>query len=486
MATLNTKDQEILKDITAGKYRDYYFVYDRRSTDEPDNQKNSLSYQKIENLKFAHDKKLLIAPITIVGFCTDGIISEKHSGFKEDGNFTITPDGKVQYSISRIKFHRMVYFLNKKLLKGVIFLCYDRASRNSGDDAIINKLIANGVDLRFAQTNYEKNSSGFLHRSVDSMFSGHYSRVVGEKVKLAQEKLRNEGVCVYKAPVGYLNTGKAEYKPIDSVRGPIITELFELYSTGEWSLADLARWANKAGLTTSPSRHRRTPEEMAEDDDEETGDKRDSEIPVSRPIIPQSIHGILSNRFYLGLIRGRDGQYLKSTSHKALVTEELFNKVQMVLRGKNISAHYLNKLPLANRGFVRCGGCRRVYTPYEQKGITFFRSNCQRGCENKKKNFNLSFLEEKVSGLMAKLSFTDDELSEIDAEFNDKIISADEKKKEKLRQNDRIKRKLQEDLEYIRSNKISLLRSKVFSPESLATEEGRLHTEFLSCLVIEK
>ena len=44
-------DADIFNDIENGKYRDDYLVYSRKSTDETENQKNSISYQRAENLR---------------------------------------------------------------------------------------------------------------------------------------------------------------------------------------------------------------------------------------------------------------------------------------------------------------------------------------------------------------------------------------------------------------------------------------------------
>lgn len=82
--------------MLAGNYRDTYLIYGRKSTDEADNQKNSISYQRSENARYADREKLPVALITIKGFCADGIVSEKHSGFTEDNDISITDDGLVQ------------------------------------------------------------------------------------------------------------------------------------------------------------------------------------------------------------------------------------------------------------------------------------------------------------------------------------------------------------------------------------------------------
>jgi len=101
-------EEEILKAIKSGKYRDCYLIYNRKSTDEPENQKNSLKYQKSENARFAYREHLKIASITLKGFCLEGIISEKHSGFKEDSELTFGKDGIIQYRIERPKFYELI------------------------------------------------------------------------------------------------------------------------------------------------------------------------------------------------------------------------------------------------------------------------------------------------------------------------------------------------------------------------------------------
>lgn len=115
-------EKELLAEILSGKYRDCYLVYNRKSTDEADNQKNSISYQGAENTRFAHRERLPIAMITMKGFCADGIISEKHSGFKENDDFTITDDGMVQYRIDRPKFQKLLQLVGQRHFKGLVCL----------------------------------------------------------------------------------------------------------------------------------------------------------------------------------------------------------------------------------------------------------------------------------------------------------------------------------------------------------------------------
>jgi DNA invertase Pin-like site-specific DNA recombinase len=472
MEVIAKTEDQIFKEIRAGKFRDCFLVYIRKSTDEPDNQKNSIAYQKAEGIKFAKREKLTVAPLALAGFCVEGVVSEKHSGFKENNDLTFTKDGLVQYHIDRPKFQKLVQFLSLGLFKGIICLCWDRISRNKGDDTIIRKLMRSGVDIRFVYANYEKTSSGALHMDIDGMFAEHHSRVTSEKVRLTTESLRERGVVTYKAPMGYLNQGSMEHKPFDQERAPIIKKLFEFYATGDWSLADLVRFANNQGLTTNPSRRRRTTDEMlAEEDDEIEIEK------VSRPMTLNHIHKILTNLFYTGRMLGNDNNYIRSISHEALVSDELFNSVQLMLRQKKVSMHYTEKLELPLRGLVRCADCGRVYTPYLQKGIQYFGARCAPSCSNPKKSFNISFLEKEVGKLIARLVLTEDELTQLDASTATDISLFEEKRLKQIELNDRRKKKIREDLTYLRTNKLQLLKSGVYTAEVLLSEENQLNTE---------
>ncbi len=103
-----------------GNNRDFYLIYNRKSTDDAINQKNSIKYQKAVNTRYAFDRKLPIAPITIQGLCTDGVISERHSGFKQDELIEIV-DGRVTFLIERPKFQILAEYLLKDISKELSF-----------------------------------------------------------------------------------------------------------------------------------------------------------------------------------------------------------------------------------------------------------------------------------------------------------------------------------------------------------------------------
>ena len=447
-------------------YTNDYLVYTRKSTDDADNQKNSIDYQIGQGLKLAEDKDLKIADYAEDGFCEKGIIKEKHSAFKTS-EIEMRKDGTVEYKIERPKFQKMIQKILNKEFKGIICLCWDRISRNEQDGMLIKTLISKGVDVRFVQAKYEKSSSGALHMDIDGMFSAHYSRVIGEKVKGAQEKLRGEGKCIYMSPIGYFDEG-SDCKPIDPERAPIVKRIFELYATGEWSLFQLARWANKQGLTTKPTRRKRTREEIIADLDIATIPK------VSRPVNNKTIENILNNPFYIGKLKieRKSGNYIDGR-HQKLIDISLFNKVQDTLKARNVCIHYIDKSFFTYRGIIRCS-CGRVYSPYQKKGINYYYSRCADGCQNKHKSINEKQIDDLVIKLLESISFTDEEKLEIEARANLELDNITNKRDKELDDLHNERKTILADMNYLAKNKISLLRAETMTIDQISEEEKKL------------
>lgn len=62
-----------------------YLIYARKSTDDCENQKNSIDYQIAQSFYLAKNHNIKIARFTLDGFCENGIIKEKHTAFKTSG-----------------------------------------------------------------------------------------------------------------------------------------------------------------------------------------------------------------------------------------------------------------------------------------------------------------------------------------------------------------------------------------------------------------
>lgn len=449
-----------------------YLIYARRSTNEADNQINSIPYQESMGLDYALKNNLPIADYTEAGFCENGIVRESHTAYKTSG-ISLQKNGTVQYTIERPKFRKAVSLMMAGKLKGMIFLCWDRASRNDQDEMIIKNLLEQGIDLRFVLSNYDKTSSGALHMDIDGMTAKHYSRTISEKVINTSEKLRSDGKCLYVAPIGYLDEGASQKtdrlnKPLDPERAPLVKHLFELYATGEWSLSQLTKWAHKQGLTSKPRRKKRTQDQML-------ANIEAADIPKTiRPISKTGIENTLKNPFYIGKLKHKDS--VIDGIHQPLISIELFNKVQEVLKSRNRTIRYMDKEFFTYRGLVLCH-CGRSYSPYVKKGIRYYTAKCKPDCQNPKRNIRETDIDMLVENFLSTVYFSQEEIKGIESQAKDRLTHHQQKRDRGLANLHTRQRRVYTDLDYLKKNKITLLRTSAMSPEEYKVETQKLDDE---------
>ncbi len=442
-----------------------YVIYLRRSTDDKKNQQNTLRYQVEQCLRYAQALNLPIAQLTIDGVCTDGIIREKHSAF-ERGKLDIGEDGVVRMEIKRPKFQRLVAMLARQQIKGVIALNNDRLSRNGQDDTILDELLARGIEVHYVQRTYDKNSAGYLHRKIDATVAEVSSLQSGERIRAVNAKLRAEGKWPSMAPLGYLNHGPGD-KPLDPAKSPIVREMFKHYATGDWSIAQLAKWARDQGLTMRPRRPNRSMEEILEDDE----DGEDLRPPVSLPVTAKCVEQMLTRPFYAGILRHGDEEF--TGVHEPLITRALFQRVQDVMHGRNRSVQYVDKEFFTYRGVVRCV-CTRLYVPYRQKGHVYHQVRCHEGCTNSARNMSEALIDDLVVQVLEGLHLTDTEVAQLEKAAPRELPRLEQQRHERTREQENKRVQLRRDLAYLNDNKISLLREGVYDGPEFSAEVRRL------------
>jgi len=139
----------------------------------------------------------------------------------------------------------------------------------------------------------------------------HFIDNLSEETKKGLQQKAEEGIWPLKPSIGYrsvtLLSGKRGME-IDPDVAPLIRRLLELYATGNYSLDEITQIARKDGFTTPRSK---------------------------RPAHRAWIHKILTNRVYCGEFVWKGKVYLGI--HEPIVSRELWNKVQAVLQGRNVS-----------------------------------------------------------------------------------------------------------------------------------------------------
>ncbi len=212
------------------------------------------------------------------------------------------------------------------------------------DWADVSKLVDAGVQVFFASENVDlKTVGGRLSADIQAVVAAHYSRNLREEVKKGLYGRLKQGCYPFRAPIGYLDQGSAKVKIPDPARAPSLQDAFELYSSGKYSLPQLAREMFRRGLRNHNG----------------------------GPVSVNGLVTILKNPFYIGLMRiYRTGQTFNG-NHEPLVTTEMFEKVQAVLSGKRVDRASSQVFTYSRT--VRCATCGYSLIAERQKGHVYYR-----------------------------------------------------------------------------------------------------------------
>ncbi|PIF02666.1 MAG: resolvase, partial [Propionibacterium sp.] len=247
--------------------------------------------------------------------------------------------GESARSANRPELQKMLAYIQENQIDFCVVHKLDRLARNRADDIDINRSLDQaGVRLISTTENIDQTPGGILLHGIMSSIAEFYSRnLANEVIKGMSQKARNGGT-IGKAPLGYLNRQgrddqgrETRWVEIDPERGPLMTQAFELYATGQWTLSKLANHLNNQGLTTTP-----TPNKPA------------------KPLNQNKLLDLLRNPYYQGIITYQGVQY--PGKHQPLIDNTTWQKVQTTLNAhrngerRRIHNHHLKTT-------IRCGQC---------------------------------------------------------------------------------------------------------------------------------
>lgn len=287
-------------------------------------------------------------------------------------------------------FERMVRLVRAKTADGFIVHKLDRSTRNYYDWAEINDLLDNGLDVHVASEHVELRSNGSrLAADMEVLVAVHYIRNLRQEALKGIHGRLQQGILPNAAPIGYLNRGAGNPKEIDPIRGPLVRRLFELYSTGAYTLRELTPEAEQIGLRSR----------------------------TSRPLCLQQINNLLRNPFYTGVIRSaRYGLF--GGRHEPLVTVALFERVQSVLSGRFV--RHTRRFTFLFRRFIRCETCGRSLSGSERKGHVYYRCPTIT-CPTT--SLREDSIDEEVGRMLRRLTFTEREADVLETELQAAIAT---------------------------------------------------------------
>ena len=243
-------------------------------------------------------------------------------------------------------FTKMLKSLERGAAKGLIIHKIDRSARNLKDWAVISELSDAGVDVFFANESLDfRSRGGRLTADIQAVIAADFIRNLREETIKGMTGRLKQGLYPFRAPLGYLDTGRGQAKMPCPIKAPLIKQTFDLYASGQHSLRSLLRKMSQLGLRNLSGQ-------------------------------PLSLHGIatiLSNPFYCGIIEIKRTGHVYDGIHQPLIDTKTYNYVQDVKAGragKKVTKH--NHL---YRGLFRCGHCDAPMSPELQNRVVYYR--CQ-------------------------------------------------------------------------------------------------------------
>ena len=248
--------------------------------------------------------------------------------------------GESARSAARPQLQEMLGRITKqKDVQVVVVHKIDRLARNMEDHITIKAILKRAdTSLVSVVENFEDNASGHLVEGIHALMAEFYSANLGAETKKGMIQKAKQGGWPEMAPLGYLNiqtpmSGQLiRTIEVDEERVPFIKKAFELYATGDFSYKELADELYTLGFRSKG-----------------TSKRPPGKVHKSR------IGTMLSNPFYKGIVRWNEIE--TKGIHKPLVSKDLWDQVQEVIKVRDQAGERKRKHPHYLRGTVYCGEC---------------------------------------------------------------------------------------------------------------------------------
>jgi site-specific DNA recombinase len=302
-------------------------------------------------------------------------------------------DVETAKQTGRVAFGKMIAYLKEhSSIRIMLVEKTDRLYRNLKDWVTVDEL---EVEIHFPKegvvlSRESRSSEKFMH-GIKVLMAKNYIDNLSEEARKGMQEKAEQGIWPTKSPLGYRNVAGPDGKKIiaiDPEVAPIVSKLFEWYSSGQYALKEVAQKARNAGFV-----YRRT----------------GASVPVS------AVHSILRNRLYTGQFEW-DGKLFQG-KHQPLISMELWERVQGVLDGRNASKAKRGKHDFAFSGLIACAkcGCSVVGEVKKQRYVyyhcTGYADKCQGSPASCRRRYvREEVLERQFTELLGRLRFDDEVL----------------------------------------------------------------------------
>jgi site-specific DNA recombinase len=294
---------------------------------------------------------------------------QKLINYCQVNNINILAIYKEDYSaktFNRPEFKKLLQYCKKnaKLIDGLLFIKWDRFSRNTTESynkiAMFNKLgiIVNAIEQPLDLSIPEQGLMLAVYLSMPEVENHRRSLNVTAGIRRAFK----EGRYVMSPPKGYIMGRDSTKKPIltPSKEAPLIQEAFELMAKGIYTQKEVLDKLRKKGFNTSKTAFARI---------------------IRNPIYYGDI--------YIKAFKDEKEMTIQGI-HEPLISKVLFNKVQAIIDGKKKQHGVTHKKVNANfplKDFVLCPKCGNPLLASTSKGRSKYYSyyHCTKPCSTRYK-----------------------------------------------------------------------------------------------------
>ncbi|NCB21085.1 MAG: recombinase family protein [Clostridia bacterium] len=303
-----------------------YILYARKSSEDKSKQILSLESQMAEMKKLASNLGLDIA-------------------------LTYTESKSAKLPNNRPLFSEMIKLLeNSSEDYGIICWKIDRLSRNPIDSGKIQWLLQQG-HIKVIQTSDRQYlpSDNVLLLNIEGSMATQYILDLSKNVKRGIQTKIEKGLWPNFAPIGYLNDGKGGIL-VDRVRARYIKKIFKLYSSGNYTMKELADLMYKEGFRSR------------------------SNIKYHK----SKIYKLINDPFYCGTMLFHGKEY--PGKHETIISRKLFNECQKAM---DLKQHPKKKrIYFPFRGLMTCAkcGCLLTASRKKKKYVYYYCTNARGNC----------------------------------------------------------------------------------------------------------
>lgn len=262
-------------------------------------------------------------------------------------------DVETAKTAGRKKFGEMIDFLRSNNdVRHILVEKTDRLYRNFKDFVLLEDLDIEIILVKEGERISKESHSHakFIH-GIKVLMAKNYIDNLSEEVKKGMREKAEQGDWPGKAPIGYVNNKVTRLIEVDELRAPLVKRLFELYSSGNYSLSGLRNKIYLDGLRSTNG------------------------MQLSKSMI----EWILKNPFYFGEFIWKNERF--PGNHEPLISRTLFEQVQSLLcrDGKPKT----RKDTFIFSGLLICGRCGCQITAELKKGkYVYYHCTSGRGkCE---------------------------------------------------------------------------------------------------------